>query len=448
MLYGDQNIKLVGSSVIVFGVWICFGSVCTLPFHIDSNPQLHNIHNYSRNETDNNVNNRTTVISGPLHAMVSNRACLIPKAVQGRGDAWRHHLAFQCVDDESKWIEQEKTLHTRWGAKVRCYSDLPTGDKLHGTTALVWPPFARHVNHFTESVIGHVNAKLDEKLAPIWDNIRRIVVLSPKKGELEHNTKYIELVEKFLGVREPTIWGEQLSKTLCFERALVVAGAPSCSRPGPLQSTCRMFSTTQKSRIWRQFVHSNTITQKYTSDLREPIRVYIVQRSKTGNNGARSITNLDVLMKYLRSQPWVDQEYFSSKNDGRDLSKLSFKEQMDIFVHTDIYIAVHGSALNNCHLMTEHSVVMEVLPGPFIEVLWSQMAFENSLYYMPVFPVPSPGRCTDTPNTILYNPMRQGLKSCNTKISMPHMEVYLDLASRYILNRKRKPIHAEFQPLD
>jgi hypothetical protein len=367
------------------------------------------------------------------------------------------------------------------------------------TTVLMSPVVPNNIFHAAQTFMPLVHAVYNSDVFPWVKDVGRVVVSSLHRAELPWSQGLLKVVLSILqgNLRQtrhslPVHGAEDIDQMLaanprsllCFRHAVVVGAAELSSPFLGTQDESERF----RRRLYRHLGLDSTQDQRlplfYTRgavmddhppamatvttttgegaesrdsqetasassrpDPNTPVRVTVMVR---GHGRGRNILNLDVVLNRLRATGVVDVAWMDTHI--LQLERLSFRSQVGLLKDTDVFVAAHGSGLQNLMFLNKHSAVIEVFTSPWYEPGYQPTALLMDIHY---YVVPftegaaAMSSCDDLPPACLATPLivqRRSLeclaiRRCNAAVDVDAMETAMWLASQAVRLTKRSLAH-------
>jgi len=176
-----------------------------------------------------------------------------------------------------------------------------------------------------------------------------------------------------------------------------------------------------------------------------PLRITILYRTM---REGRAILNLDLLTDRIRAMGIADNAWLDSHVMLFD--SLSLREQVAVMKDTDVFIAPHGSGVQNLMFLEEHSAVIEIFTSTWYEAGYQSTALGMGIHYY-VVPHTNINDMYDCEVRVscfeesLYIKRRSlecvPIRYCNAHINVDAFEVALWQASQAVRLTKRDLLH-------
>ncbi|KAK8795673.1 hypothetical protein WA158_000330 [Blastocystis sp. Blastoise] len=236
--------------------------------------------------------------------------------------------------------------------------------------------FEKHITHFIEiynfllHYIHHLNyyEPMQFLLAPGFD----------KNNEYEWNRDYynilIQSFPKYLHIRDYTNEYFKMNKIsiMCFKDVTIIGKVTNNHQNGA------NFAILSESYYLRALVYKRYHLELYNYSVKTMNDLHIKFNMRTNgrltiNKKARHLMNFQEIKSFLK----LHQENIVYIN----FETMSFKEQIETMVDTDILILVDGGAITNLIFMLPYSGVLDLLVPLHVSTRFQQLAQISDIYH-------------------------------------------------------------------
>ncbi|KAF3906535.1 hypothetical protein ABW20_dc0107520 [Dactylellina cionopaga] len=171
-------------------------------------------------------------------------------------------------------------------------------------------------------------------------------------------------------IRHIKEWAAEKNTPHCIDN--LILPLPGASNPfwqgdwEPRDCERSLLAETVRSRVL------NRLQIPTARDFRSPLNVTFMTRKSASS---RRLTNLDELtQKLTAAYPGINLNFI-------DMSKYTFREQLNIIVQTDVLVGVHGAGHTHAFFLPSQSSVVEILPEDFKHRGFRNLAALRGLRY-------------------------------------------------------------------
>jgi hypothetical protein len=177
----------------------------------------------------------------------------------------------------------------------------------------------------------------------------------------------------------------------------------------------------------------------------DAVRVTVLVR---GAGRGREVVNMARLLTLLRATAAVNERWLDTH--VLQFDRLSFRAQVGVLRQTDVFIAAHGSGLQNLIFLNSHSAVIELFTSPWYEPGYQPTALTMGVHYY-VLPQTDmertrncevPQRCLDSPLLVQRRSLAcLAIRTCDAVVDEGGFESLFWLATQAVRFTKRDLLH-------